>query len=160
MVPAGAEVRAKAARAAGGIERDVAFEQPGSDVAADDHCGLQLEIVRYGPSIVGTVISPEAVRVDVPAGTAIGGRSRSLSSGPSRPPLPIGHLAHKRQWHIQVAAIGESSSRPTIQVGGGLPAANSTLGLPLRAVSRDPAAAVPAPDLCPGRPRAIRSCWS
>ncbi len=39
-------------------ERDVAFEQPGLDVYADVTAAYH----RYGPSIVGTVVSPEAAR--------------------------------------------------------------------------------------------------
>jgi hypothetical protein len=47
---------------AGGVERDVAFQQPGSAVDADLHAAYQAKYDRYGPSIVGTVVSPEAAR--------------------------------------------------------------------------------------------------
>jgi hypothetical protein len=47
---------------AGGIERDVAFEQPGREVATDITAAYHAKYDRYGPAIVGTVISPEAVR--------------------------------------------------------------------------------------------------
>ena len=44
-----------------GVERDVAFEQPGPDVAAAVTAAYHAKYDRYGPSIVGTVISAEAV---------------------------------------------------------------------------------------------------
>lgn len=47
---------------AGGIERDVAFEQPGPEVASDITAAYHAKYDRYGPAIVGTVVSPEAVR--------------------------------------------------------------------------------------------------
>jgi len=47
---------------AGGLERDIAFEQPGSDVAAAVTAAYPAKYDRYGPAIVGTVVSPEAVR--------------------------------------------------------------------------------------------------
>jgi len=47
---------------AGGMERDVAFEQPGAAVDADLHIVYHAKYDRYGPSIVGTVVSPEAAR--------------------------------------------------------------------------------------------------
>lgn len=47
---------------AGGVERDVAFEEPGSAVDADLHTAYHAKYDRYGPSIVGTVVSPEAAR--------------------------------------------------------------------------------------------------
>ncbi len=47
---------------AGGVERDVAFEAPGSAVDADLHAAYHAKYDRYGPSIVGTVVSPEAAR--------------------------------------------------------------------------------------------------
>lgn len=46
----------------GGIERDVAFEQPGPEVASDITAAYHAKYDRYGPAIVGTVVSPEAVR--------------------------------------------------------------------------------------------------
>jgi hypothetical protein len=47
---------------AGGIERDVAFEQPGPEVAGNITAAYHAKYDRYGPAIVGTVVSPEAVR--------------------------------------------------------------------------------------------------
>ena len=47
---------------AGGIERDVAFEQPGPEVADDITAAYHSNYDRYGPAMVGTVVSPEAVR--------------------------------------------------------------------------------------------------
>jgi hypothetical protein len=47
---------------AGGLERDVAFEQPGVEVAADVTRAYHAKYDRYGSAIVGTVVSPEAVR--------------------------------------------------------------------------------------------------
>ena len=47
---------------AGGVERDVAFEEPGGAVDAELHAAYHSKYDRYGPSIVGTVVSPEAAR--------------------------------------------------------------------------------------------------
>ena len=47
---------------AGGVERDVTFEQPGPEVAEDLHAAYHAKYDRYGPRMVGTVVSPEAVR--------------------------------------------------------------------------------------------------
>ena len=47
---------------AGGVERDVAFEAPGRDVDESLHAAYHAKYDRYGPSIVGTVVSPEAAR--------------------------------------------------------------------------------------------------
>jgi hypothetical protein len=47
---------------AAGVERDVAFEQPGPDVADAVTAAYHSKYDRYGPSIVGTVISAEAVK--------------------------------------------------------------------------------------------------
>jgi hypothetical protein len=47
---------------AGGVERDVTFEQPGPDITDDVHAAYHAKYDRYGPSIVGTVVSPEAAR--------------------------------------------------------------------------------------------------
>jgi hypothetical protein len=47
---------------AGGVERDVAFEQPGHEVDEDLHAAYHAKYDRYGPSIVGTVVSAEAAR--------------------------------------------------------------------------------------------------
>ncbi len=46
----------------GGVERDVTFEVPGSGVDADLHAVYHAKYDRYGPGIVGTVVSPEAAR--------------------------------------------------------------------------------------------------
>ena len=47
---------------AAGLERDVTFEEPGSAVDGDLHAAYHAKYDRYGPSIVGTVVSPEAAR--------------------------------------------------------------------------------------------------
>jgi hypothetical protein len=47
---------------AGGVERDVAFEQPGPEVGAVVTAAYHAKYDGYGPAIVGTVVSPEAVR--------------------------------------------------------------------------------------------------
>ena len=47
---------------AGGVERDVAFEEPGAAVDAELDAAYHAKYDRYGPSIVGTVVSPEAAR--------------------------------------------------------------------------------------------------
>jgi hypothetical protein len=47
---------------AGGVERDVAFEVPGADVADGITAAYHAKYDRYGASIVGTVVSPEAAR--------------------------------------------------------------------------------------------------
>jgi len=47
---------------AGGVERDVSFEQPGPDVAEDVTAAYHAKYDRHGPRMVGTVVSPEAVR--------------------------------------------------------------------------------------------------
>ena len=47
---------------AGGVERDVVFEDLGGDVHADLNAAYHAKYDRYGPSIVATVVSPEAVR--------------------------------------------------------------------------------------------------
>jgi len=52
----------------------------------------------------------------------------AVSSSPSRPPLPIGHLTHKRQWDIQVATVGLSPLAQTIRVGITYPDRPSSAG--------------------------------
>jgi hypothetical protein len=47
---------------AGNVERDVAFEEPGAAVDAALHAAYHEKYDRYGPSMVGTVVSPEAAR--------------------------------------------------------------------------------------------------
>jgi hypothetical protein len=47
---------------AAGVECDVAFEQPGPDIADAVTAAYRSKYDRYGPSIVGTVISAEAVK--------------------------------------------------------------------------------------------------
>ena len=46
---------------AGGIEQDVAFEAPAPEVAASITAAYHAKYDRYGPSIVGTVVSAQAV---------------------------------------------------------------------------------------------------
>ncbi len=48
---------------AGGVERDVRFEQPNSSVDADLDAAYHAKYDRYGPRIVGTVVSTEAARL-------------------------------------------------------------------------------------------------
>jgi hypothetical protein len=48
---------------AGGVERDVVFESPGPEVDAEVHAAYHAKYDRYGPRIVGTVVSPEAARL-------------------------------------------------------------------------------------------------
>jgi len=45
----------------GGIERDVAFEEAGAEVHAPVIAAYHEKYDRYGPSIVGTVVSAESV---------------------------------------------------------------------------------------------------
>ena len=47
---------------AGGVERDVRFEPPGDAVAEPVTAAYHAKYDRHGPRIVGTVVSPEAVR--------------------------------------------------------------------------------------------------
>lgn len=47
---------------AGGVERDVTFEVPGPEVAGAVTDAYHAKYDRYGPTIVGTVVSAEAVR--------------------------------------------------------------------------------------------------
>ena len=47
---------------AGGVERDVVFEVPGPEVDEDLHAAYHANYDRYGPRIVGPVVSPEAAR--------------------------------------------------------------------------------------------------
>jgi hypothetical protein len=46
----------------GGAECDVAFEEPGADVDALVDAAYHAKYDRYGPRMVGTVVSPEAAR--------------------------------------------------------------------------------------------------
>jgi hypothetical protein len=46
----------------GGVERDVAFEEPGPELVEDLHGAYHAKYDRYGQNIVGTVVSPEAAR--------------------------------------------------------------------------------------------------
>jgi hypothetical protein len=46
---------------AGAVEQDVAFEAPAPQVAASITAAYHAKYDRYGPRIVGTVVSPEAV---------------------------------------------------------------------------------------------------
>jgi hypothetical protein len=47
---------------AGGVERDVTFEEPGPAVDAAVHAAYHAKYDRYGPKIVGTVVSSDAAR--------------------------------------------------------------------------------------------------
>lgn len=47
---------------AGGVERDVSFEQPGPKVAEDVSAAYHAKYDRHGATMVGTVVSPEAAR--------------------------------------------------------------------------------------------------
>ena len=47
---------------AGGVERDVAFEVPGPEVASGVTAAFHTKYDRYGAAIVGTVVSAEAER--------------------------------------------------------------------------------------------------
>lgn len=44
----------------GGVERDVAFEEPDQALSADLSSAYHAKYDRYGPAIVGTVVSPDA----------------------------------------------------------------------------------------------------
>lgn len=48
---------------AAGVERDVAFEEPGSEIAEGVTAAYHAKYDRYGPRILGTVVSPEAARL-------------------------------------------------------------------------------------------------
>lgn len=47
---------------AGGVERDVRFEQPDPEMTEDIHAAYHAKYDRHGPRIVGTVVSAEAAR--------------------------------------------------------------------------------------------------
>jgi len=47
---------------AGGVEREVAFEPAGPDVVDDVQAAYHAKYDRYGPRIVGSVVSAEAAR--------------------------------------------------------------------------------------------------
>ncbi len=47
---------------AGGVERDVALDEPGSSVDGDLTRAYHAKYDRYGPRAVGTVVSSEAAR--------------------------------------------------------------------------------------------------
>ena len=47
---------------AGGVEREVAFEDPGAGIDDDLHAAYHAKYDRYGPRMVATVVSPEAAR--------------------------------------------------------------------------------------------------
>jgi hypothetical protein len=47
---------------AGGVERDVAFEEPGPEVADGITEVYHRKYDRYGPGPVGAVVTPEAIR--------------------------------------------------------------------------------------------------
>lgn len=47
---------------AGGVERDVTFEEPEPEVSADVDAAYHAKYDRYGPGPVGSVVTAEAVR--------------------------------------------------------------------------------------------------
>jgi hypothetical protein len=47
---------------AGGVERDVTFEEPGPEVHAGVDAAYHAKYDRYGPGPVGSVVTAEAVR--------------------------------------------------------------------------------------------------
>ncbi len=47
---------------AGGVERDVGFEVPAPEVSDGITAAYHAKYDRYGPKMVGTVVSPEAAR--------------------------------------------------------------------------------------------------
>ena len=47
---------------AGGVERDVTFEVPGTELIENLHAAYHAKYDRYGPRMVGTVVSSEAAR--------------------------------------------------------------------------------------------------
>jgi hypothetical protein len=47
---------------AGGVERDVTFEEPDPGLAEDLHAAYRAKYDRYGSAMVGTVVSPEAAQ--------------------------------------------------------------------------------------------------
>lgn len=47
---------------AGGVERDVTFEEPGPVVDEDLHAAIHAKYDRHGARIVGTVVSPESAQ--------------------------------------------------------------------------------------------------
>ena len=50
---------------AGGLERDVIFAEPASDVHADIDAAYHGKYDRYGPAIVATVVGPQAHAVTI-----------------------------------------------------------------------------------------------
>lgn len=50
---------------AGGLERDVTFGEPASDVHPDIDAAYHAKYDPYGPKIVGTVVGPEAATVTI-----------------------------------------------------------------------------------------------
>jgi hypothetical protein len=61
--------RAKASGAgrisAGGLERDVTFDEPASDVHSDIDAAYHAKYDRYPPKLVATVVGPEAATVTI-----------------------------------------------------------------------------------------------
>jgi hypothetical protein len=47
---------------AGGVERDVTFDDPRPELDQDLHAAYHAKYDRYGPRMVGTVVSPDAAR--------------------------------------------------------------------------------------------------
>jgi hypothetical protein len=58
---------------AGGVERDVTFDDPRPEVDHDLHAAYHAKNDRYGPRMVGTVVSPEAARSTLRLVPAAGG---------------------------------------------------------------------------------------
>jgi hypothetical protein len=50
---------------AGGVERDVSFTTPASDVHAAVDAAYHAKYDQYGPQIVGTVVGPDAAAVTI-----------------------------------------------------------------------------------------------
>lgn len=73
-----------------GVERDVIFEAPGPEVANAVTGAYHAKYDRYGPAIVGSVVSAESVRSTLrvePASPRIGASSRlGTTSHPSARP--------------------------------------------------------------------------
>jgi len=47
---------------AAGVERDITFEEPAATVSSDVTAAYHAKYDRYGPRIVGTVVSADAIR--------------------------------------------------------------------------------------------------
>ena len=65
---------------AGGVERDVGFEQPDRGVDTDVTAAYHAKYDRYGPGIVGTVVSAEAERSTLRLVPRLAGGAGAVSS--------------------------------------------------------------------------------